>query len=88
MGVDGILSVSYGPMSGSGAGKYLETHVSSKYSARSRYKSVHTALAQAIVVSTVSPHPDTLALDEAQLADSYDTKFADSIMYGAELDEI
>lgn len=86
VGISGSLSISYGPLSGSGSGSYLKDRVLSKYTATVVYTSHYTAYAHSVKVDAITIGPALATLDASLLANQYGTKFVDQVIYGATLD--
>jgi len=87
MEIDGGLSMAYGPVSGSGSGRYLQDKMSSKRQATLTYRTRKVAYARQVDVSTLQPVDSELEnLLPNDIADRYGTKFINSVIYGAQLD--
>uniref|UniRef100_A0A7S1BZC7 Bulb-type lectin domain-containing protein n=1 Tax=Corethron hystrix TaxID=216773 RepID=A0A7S1BZC7_9STRA len=89
MEIKGGLGISYGPISASGAGSYLQARVSSKRQATLTYRARKVAYARQVDISTLEPVDSELEkLSADDIADRYGTKFINSVIYGAQLDVI
>ena len=89
MEIEGSLGISYGPISASGAGSYLQARVLSKRQATLTYRARKAAYARQVDISTLKPVDSELEkLSADDIADRYGTKFINSVIYGAQLDVI
>ena len=86
--IQGSVSISYGPISGSGSVEYLESKVNSKRSASVLYRMKAPAFARKVDINSLELVEEAKGLKGSELADKYGTKFVSQITYGAQLDII
>ena len=90
--ISGELSISYGPLSGSGAGEYLKNSISTSNKVSLVYYNRRSAYARVINDHDMTIKSDILPLindgNDEDIYDRYGTKYVSSLTYGALLSVI